>query len=110
MSWAATPHSTSGREGITAPIIAAAPPRRQGDTCIPSWSRTQPCWHQQSPLASRRLRTMLETFNVSSTTWPADLAIAVVALWSRSFRTLTVRACSLRRLLYSFSCQGRRRS
>ena len=49
LSWAATPHSTSGREGITAPIIAAAPPRRQGDTCIPSWSRTQPCWHQQSP-------------------------------------------------------------
>ena len=34
---------------FTAPIIAAARPLRQGDTCIPSWSRTQPCWHQQSP-------------------------------------------------------------
>ena len=31
-------------------------------------------------LASRRLRTMPDTFSVSTTTRPADLAIAVVAL------------------------------
>ena len=54
-------------------------------------------------LASRRLRTIPDTFNVSTTTRPVDLAIAVVALWWLSFLTFTIRVCSLRRLSYSRS-------
>ena len=57
----------------------------------------------ESALARRRFRIMPDTFSVSTTTRPADLAIAVVALWWLSFRTLTVRACRLRRLAYSRS-------
>ena len=52
---------------------------------------------------SLRLLIIPATFRSSITTRPADLAIAVVALWCRSFLTLTIRACSLRRLAYSRS-------
>ena len=51
-------------------------------------------------LANRRLRIMPATFSVSTTTRPADLAIAVVALWWLSLRTLTILACSRRRFAY----------
>ena len=43
------------------------------------------------------------TFSVSTTTRPRDLAIAVVALWWWSLRTLATRAWNWRRLAYSRS-------